>query len=213
MKSIHLYGRWVKPLLDRVFALLMLIAVLPFFLLLFILLGVVQKGKVLFFHERVGENEQRFLLIKLSTMRDREEPLGEHDKNRVTPIGKWLRKLSLDEWPQLINVLKGEMSLVGPRPLLVDYLPHYTDEEKKRHTVRPGITGLAQVNGRNKLDWGLRMKYDIHYVEHLSFWLDAKILLLTLVKLFRFKEADFTDQDAKTFIEYASERERSKVKT
>ena len=129
-----------------------------------------------------------------------------HSPERITKLGKLLRRLSIDELPQLINVLKGEMSLVGPRPLLVEYLEFYNDQEKQRHTVKPGITGLAQVNGRNALEWEKRMDYDRQYVEHLSFWLDFKILILTITQLLKIGQSDFPTQNQEPFIEYAKRR-------
>lgn len=140
---------------------------------------------VFFLHERPGKNGKIFRVIKFKTMTDERDKKGNllSDEMRLTKIGRWMRSTSLDELPQLINVLKGDMSLVGPRPLLVDYLPLYSKEQGRRHEVRPGITGWAQINGRNTISWQEKFKYDVWYVDHLSFKLDIRILFLTLKKV------------------------------
>lgn len=145
------------------------------------------NGKPFFIQPRPGKNEKIFKLIKFKTMNDKRDKLGYllPDEKRLTVVGKFVRKTSLDEIPQLINVIKGDMSLVGPRPLLVEYLPLYNEEQKRRHEVKPGITGWAQVNGRNAISWEEKFKYDVWYVDHLSFILDLKILLLTIKKVFK----------------------------
>lgn len=144
------------------------------------------RGKVFFFQARPGKNNCIFTIIKFKTMNDLKDKNGVllPDEKRLTAIGNFVRKASLDEIPQLINVLKGDMSLIGPRPLLVQYLPLYNEHQKRRHEVRPGITGWAQINGRNAISWKEKFDYDVWYVDHLSFFLDFKIVLLTLKKVF-----------------------------
>ena len=144
-------------------------------------------GNVWFVQERPGKNGIPFKLIKFKTMTDKRTDQGElqSDEERLTPVGKWVRKLSLDELPQLINIVKGEMSFVGPRPWLMEYLPLYNTFQYRRHEVKPGITGWAQVNGRNTLAWKQRFEHDVWYVDHISFWVDLKILFLTVVKVFK----------------------------
>ena len=151
------------------------------------LLFFANKGKIWFIQTRPGRNEQLFKVIKFKTMNDACDVTGKllPDDIRLTRVGKMIRTTSLDELPQLINVLKGEMSVVGPRPLLVEYLPLYNDQQKRRHNVKPGITGWAQVNGRNAISWQQKFALDIWYVDHQSFWLDIKILFLTVIKVFQ----------------------------
>jgi sugar transferase EpsL len=153
----------------------------PLGLCLALLLALTQR-RVLFRQWRPGLHERPFCLLKFSTLRDARpgEDEAAHQVARLTPVGRYLRRYSLDELPQLINVLRGEMSLVGPRPLLMDYLPLYTPEERRRHSVRPGITGWAQVHGRNALPFKQRFQYDLWYIDHRSWWLDSRILALTL---------------------------------
>lgn len=196
------YVSVVKPLLDKIAALMLLIVCAPIGLFLTVILVFTNKGKALFSHNRIGKGEKQFRLYKFRTM----DTGNSNDEVKITVFGKILRKLSLDELPQLINVLKGEMSLVGPRPLLIEYLPYYTDKERTRHHVSPGITGWAQVNGRNKSEWKNRMKDDCYYVKNVSFFLDLRILLLTVVQLFKLKQADFVSQNQETFIEFAKRR-------
>lgn len=193
-----IYLSFVKPLMDRLVALILIIISLPILIIPFLLLVISNRRKVLFFQKRAGKDERIFSIIKLRTMKE----------NGVdsTGVGYILRKLSVDELPQLFNVLKGDMSLVGPRPLLVDYLEHYNNDEQARHAVLPGITGWAQVNGRNLSDWKTRMEHDRYYVDNVSFSLDFKIGLLTLIQLFKFGQADFVDRKQETFIEYAKRR-------
>jgi len=159
----------------------------PFLLLFTILLYVVNNRSPFYLHDRPGMSGRIFRLIKFKTMNDKRDEHGEllPDAERLTPLGRFMRSLSLDEFPQLINVLKGDMSLIGPRPLLVRYLPLYNARQSRRHEVRPGMTGWAAVKGRNAQTWEQKLESDVWYVEHLSFWLDAKILLMTLVKVVR----------------------------
>jgi undecaprenyl phosphate N,N'-diacetylbacillosamine 1-phosphate transferase len=182
-----LYTNFVKPLLDKVVALIVLTVASPLLFITWILLVVVNKGPAWFIQPRPGKNGEIFHIIKFKTMSDARDASGNllSDEARLTAIGKLVRKLSLDELPQLINVLKGDMSIVGPRPLLVEYLPLYNAQQKRRHAVRPGITGWAQVNGRNAISWEQKFEYDIWYVDHCSFFIDTKILFLTIVKVFK----------------------------
>jgi len=172
---------------DRLSALLLLILLLPVFLIITVVI-LLSYGRPVFFRQvRPGLNEKPFELMKFRTMKDIYTENGNllPDEERITRVGKWLRKLSLDELPQFINVLKGEMSMVGPRPLLMEYLPLYNDRQKRRHLVKPGITGWAQVNGRNALSWEAKFDLDVWYVDHWSLALDFKILGLTLVKVIK----------------------------
>jgi len=159
----------------------------PFLLIAMWVLAISNKGKVWFVQPRPGENEKIFQVIKFKTMNDACNEKGEllPDEARLTWMGNIIRKTSLDELPQLINVLKGDMSIVGPRPLLIEYLPLYNEDQRRRHRVKPGITGWAQVNGRNAISWQQKFNYDVWYVDHLSFGLDLKILFLTMTKVFK----------------------------
>ncbi len=183
-----LYRHFFKRLFDFVIALVGLIILSPLFLILWIGLSIANNkgGGAFFLQERPGKDEKIFKVIKFKTMNDRRDENGNllPDSERLTTIGRWIRSLSLDELPQLINVLKGDMALVGPRPLLVQYLPLYDDVQRRRHEVRPGITGWAQVNGRNLLLLSKKFEYDVWYVDHLSFQLDVKIIFLTIQNVF-----------------------------
>jgi len=182
-----IYCNYIKPLIDRLLAFVLLICLSPLILVTGILVYL-KIGKPIFFTQtRPGKNEKLFCIYKFRTMTDKVNMNGEllSDEERLTSFGMWLRKLSLDELPQLFNVLKGEMSFVGPRPLLIEYLPRYNKEQKKRHNVKPGITGWAQVNGRNAISWKDKFVLDVWYVEHLGFMLDVKIMWLTLWKVLR----------------------------
>jgi lipopolysaccharide/colanic/teichoic acid biosynthesis glycosyltransferase len=159
----------------------------PLLCVVIVLLAIANKGKIFFIQERPGLNGRLFYIVKFRTMNDKTDAEGNllSDDVRLTVVGKWVRKLSLDEIPQLLNVIRGDMSLIGPRPLLVEYLPLYSKEQSKRHTVRPGITGWAQVNGRNAIDWATKFKLDVHYVENISVALDFKILWMTVMKVLK----------------------------
>ncbi len=172
----------IKRFFDIVFALLLLLFTLPITIFFTLLLIFANSGKPFFIQERPGKNERIFKLIKFKTMTDKKDENGSllSDENRMTIIGTLVRKTSLDEIPQMINVLKGDMSLIGPRPLLVQYLSLYSKEQKKRHLVRPGITGWAQVNGRNAIGWQKKFELDVWYVENQSFILDIKIFFRTI---------------------------------
>jgi undecaprenyl phosphate N,N'-diacetylbacillosamine 1-phosphate transferase len=181
------YVSILKPLFDRLTAFAALIIASPILVWSVILLWFANKGNVWFLQERPGKDGKIFKVIKFKTMTDERDAQGNllPDDKRLTAVGKFVRKTSLDELPQMINVLKGDMSIVGPRPLLVEYLPLYNQQQKRRHEVKPGITGWAQVNGRNTLDWPERFACDVWYVDHISFALDIKILFLTIVKVFK----------------------------
>jgi undecaprenyl phosphate N,N'-diacetylbacillosamine 1-phosphate transferase len=182
-----MYNNFFKPLFDFTASLIALILLSPMLLLLIVVLAFVNKGQPFFFQQRPGKNGVVFKLIKFKTMRDAFDNKGVclSDKKRITPFGGFVRKSSLDELPQLINVVKGDMSLIGPRPLLVKYVPLYSKTQIRRHEVKPGITGWAQVNGRNAIDWNRKFELDVWYVDDLSFALDMKILFLTVLKVFK----------------------------
>lgn len=181
-----MYVKYFKPFLDIILAFVGLVLLSPLIAVLIILLAICFKGKPFFVHPRPGKNERIFNLIKFKSMSD----ATDRDGNllpfhlRVTKVGRFIRQFSLDEIPQLFNVLKGDMSLIGPRPLLPEYLERYNEFQKRRHEVLPGITGWAQVNGRNTISWEEKFNYDVYYVDHLSFKLDLKIILLTIKKVF-----------------------------
>jgi len=181
-----LYCNFFKRPFDFLTSLLLFIFLLPFFLLVSVLLCFFNEGKVFFLQPRPGLNGKVFRVIKFKTMNDRRNSSGQllPDADRLTALGKFIRKTSLDEIPQLLNVIKGDMSLVGPRPLLVEYLPLYDETQKRRHEVRPGITGWAQVNGRNAISWPQKFAYDVYYVDNVSLMMDIKILFLTVKKVF-----------------------------
>jgi undecaprenyl phosphate N,N'-diacetylbacillosamine 1-phosphate transferase len=182
-----LYKSFFKPFFDFFCALTFFLILSPLFILIILLLLIANNGKPFFFQERPGKKGKIFNVIKFKTMNDKKDAEGNllPDADRLTGIGKFVRKTSLDEIPQLLNVIKGDMSLIGPRPLLVEYLPLYNEKQSRRHEVKPGITGWAQVNGRNAISWEQKFEYDVWYVEHLSFLLDFKIIWLTLKKIFK----------------------------
>jgi len=183
-----MYKHFFKRFFDIVIASVGLIVLSPLFLILWIWLSIANKGAGAFFlQERPGKDERLFKVIKFKTMTDERDSDGNMlpDAVRLTRIGKFVRSTSLDEIPQLLNVIKGDMSLVGPRPLLVQYLPLYDEVQRRRHEVRPGITGWAQVNGRNAISWEQKFDYDVWYVDHVSLSLDFKILMRTIRKVFK----------------------------
>ncbi len=179
--------RFSKRLFDLLATTLGLIITLPLMLVLFLLVWIFLGTPVLFRQQRPGYKRRPFITYKFRTMTNRCEPDGNPlpDSERLTPFGRFLRSTSLDDLPQLFNVLRGEMSLVGPRPLLMQYLERYTPEQMRRHDVLPGMTGWAQINGRNALDWQEKFRLDVWYADHWSFWLDMKILILTPWKVFK----------------------------
>ena len=181
-----MYRNYIKRLLDIVISLVALIVLSPVLLIVAILVRCKLGSPVIFYQERPGYNEKIFKLCKFRTMTDERDEEGNllPDSVRLTKFGRILRTTSLDELPELWNILKGDMSMIGPRPLLISYLPYYTEEERLRHTVRPGLTGLAQVRGRNLLDWDKRFATDVEYVRNLTFAMDVKIFFLTIKKVF-----------------------------
>jgi len=184
------YKLFIKRYIDFIGALILIVILLPIFLTILFFLFFANKGNPFFTQERPGKGEKIFKILKFKTMNDLKNSSGEllPDSKRLTKIGKVIRKTSLDEIPQILNVLKGEMSFIGPRPLLIRYLPYYTEQEKKRHTIRPGITGLAQISGRNLLNWDERLAKDIKYTEELSAQLDFKIFIKTITNVLTSKD-------------------------
>ena len=183
-----MYKHFVKRFFDFVGPRTALCVLSPVFLITCIALHFANEGAgVFFFQERPGKDENIFKIIKFKSMNDAKDKNGKllPDPERLTKVGAFIRKTSIDELPQLINVLKGDMSFIGPRPLLIRYLPYYTEREKLRHTVRPGMSGLAQVNGRNTASWNEKLEHDAYYAEHLSFVLDLKILFKTVYKVLK----------------------------
>ena len=180
-----MYKTYVKRLLDLIAASILLLIFLPIIIICFIILLIVNKGDALFFQVRPGYQSRPFTILKFKTMHDGRDFNGNllPDEVRLTRIGKFFRRLSIDELLQLINVIKGDMSLVGPRPLLTQYLTRYTPEQTRRHNVKPGITGWAQINGRNSISWEEKFKLDLEYVEMISFSLDMKILWMTFLNV------------------------------
>jgi len=185
-----MYPNFIKRIFDFILASIGIIVLSPLIFLITIILFIANKGKPFFIQNRPGKNEQIFKIIKFKTMNDATDENGHllPDNKRLTIVGSIIRKLSLDEIPQLFNVIKGDMSLVGPRPLLVQYLPYYTEREKLRHRVRPGITGYAQINGRNLINWDERLEMDVQYVENLTFKLDIYILIKTIINVIKRKD-------------------------
>lgn len=187
MERVFSYQYSLKPILDFILALVVFIVFLPIFIFITVGLFWVNKGYPFFFQLRPGKDGKLFTIIKFKTMNDKRDSDGKYlpDAERLTSIGKWIRKTSLDELPQLINVLKGEMSLIGPRPLLPFYLDLYNDFQRRRNEVKPGITGWAQVNGRNQISWEKKFELDVWYVDNVSILLDVKILFLTIIKVLK----------------------------
>ena len=181
-----MYRHFYKFIFDFILSLVGLTVLSPVFLIVTICLYFANNGKPFFFQLRPGKNGKIFKIIKFKTMNDKKDAHGNllPDAERLTPVGAFVRKTSLDEIPQLLNVIKGDMSLIGPRPLLPSYLPLYNDFQRRRNDVKPGITGWAQVNGRNAISWERKFELDVWYVDHMSFLLDLKILLLTVKKVF-----------------------------
>ncbi len=181
-----MYKNYFKTLIDKILSLLGMVFLCPVFIVVTFALLIDNKGKAFFTQDRPGKNGKIFKIIKFKTMNDKKDAQGNllSDADRLSVFGKIVRKTSLDEIPQLFNVLIGNMSLIGPRPLLPEYLPLYNSFQNKRHLVKPGITGWAQVNGRNAITWQKKFELDVWYVNHLSFWLDIKIIFLTIKKVF-----------------------------
>lgn len=187
---MNMYEKYFKRLLDILLSGGALIILSPVLLIVALLVRIKLGSPVLFKQERPGLNERIFMLYKFRTMTDEKDEHGKllPNNQRSTKLGNILRKTSIDELPSLINILKGDMSIVGPRPLIVEYLPYYTDRERTRHNVRPGLTGLAQVNGRNFLKWEERFAFDLDYIENMSFYLDLKICINTIIKFLKNNE-------------------------
>lgn len=206
-----MYRKYIKRLLDFVFSLLALLFLSPFLLIVTLWLHFANKGAGAFFsQERPGKDEKIFRLYKFKSMTDERDADGNllPDAQRLTPIGRFIRKTSIDELPQLWNVLKGDMSFIGPRPLLVRYLPYYTEQERLRHLVRPGLSGWAQVNGRNYLNWDDRLSKDVYYVKEYSFLFDCKILFVTLKKVINGRDVSIIPSS--TLLDLDIERQKNK---
>lgn len=182
-----MYNFFFKRVIDIILSLSVLTLLSPIFLIVFVLLLFANNGKAFFVQKRPGKSEKIFKIMKFKSMNDKKGVDGEllPDEDRITRVGRFVRKTSLDEIPQLLNVLKGDMSLIGPRPLLVDYLPLYSEEQSRRHDIRPGITGWAQVNGRNAISWEKKFEFDVWYVDNCSFFLDMKIFWMTFLKVIK----------------------------
>lgn len=201
-----MYRKFLKRFLDIVLSLFGLIVLSPLMLIVYILVVLLLGFPGIFKQERPGKNEKIFKLYKFRTMTDEKDKSGKllSDEKRLTKFGKFLRSTSIDELPELFNILKGDMSLVGPRPLLVEYLPYYTKREHHRHDVRPGLTGLAQVSGRNMVGWEERLKIDLKYVDHVTFCQDAKIFFSTIVQVV--KRSGISDGKSETMSNLIKER-------
>ena len=212
-KIKYMYKNFFKRFFDFWIALIALICISPLLLAVTIWLHFANKGAGAFFtQERPGKDEKIFKVIKFKSMTDERDEEGNllSDAERLTKVGKFVRSTSIDELPQLINVLKGDMALIGPRPLLVKYLPYYSTHENSRHSVRPGITGWAQVHGRNHVLWEERFKYDVYYVEHLSMTLDMKIILMTINNVLQKKDIEVAP-NLIDFDEYRRQQQSGKI--
>ena len=185
-----MYAKYIKRTLDLILSLMALIVLMPLMIIIGILVRINLGSPIIFKQKRPGKNEKIFTLYKFRTMTDKRDIDGNllPDEYRLTKFGKFLRSTSLDELPELINIIKGDMAIVGPRPLLVEYLPYYTEEEKHRHDVRPGLTGLAQVNGRNLLEWDERLKKDLEYINSISVKNDLFIIFRTIINVIKRKD-------------------------
>lgn len=204
-----MYKKYIKRILDIILSLIAIIITLPIFLIVGILILIFIGQPAIFRQKRPGKNEKIFTMYKFRTMTNKKDEDGNllPDELRLTKLGKFLRKTSLDEIPEFINILKGDMSFVGPRPLLVEYLPYYTEEEHHRHDVRPGLTGLAQVSGRNLLNWDDRFKKDIEYVNNITFKNDLKIAFKTI--LIVLKKEGINSKKTVTMTSLIDERKKS----
>ena len=196
----------LKSLFDKTLALFLIILFSPIYIVVSLLIFFKMGSPILFRQKRPGYKEKIFGIYKFRTMTNEKDEFGNllPDDKRLVGIGKFIRSTSLDELPQLFNVLKGEMSFVGPRPLLVEYLPLYNDKQKRRHDVKPGITGWAQVNGRNAISWEQKFDYDVWYVDNQSFWLDIKILWLTFLKVV--KRSDISSSTSSTMEKFTGSK-------
>ena len=191
-----MYKHFIKPLCDKLLALVLLVVLSPIILGTMLLLAIANRGMVFFTQERPGKNEKIFKVIKFKTMNDRTDAEGNllPDADRLTAVGRFVRSTSIDELPQIFNVLKGDMSFIGPRPLLVQYLPLYSAEQRRRHEVTPGISGWAQVNGRNAISWSKKFDLDVWYVDHVSLLTDLKVFWLTIYNILRRKDINQAGQ-------------------
>lgn len=203
-----MYAKYFKRILDFLLSLIALIVLSPILIIIAILVRVKLGSPVIFKQQRPGKNEKIFTLYKFRSMTDKRDENGNllPDSERLTKFGKALRSTSLDELPELFNILKGDMAIVGPRPLLVEYLPLYNEEQKQRHNVRPGLTGLAQVNGRNTISWEEKFNEDINYVKNITFKGDIKIILKTIIKVF--KREGITQKDKATIERFNGNKEK-----
>ena len=192
-----MYAKYIKRILDLILSLMALILLMPLMLIIGILVAINLGNPIIFKQKRPGKDEKIFTLYKFRTMTDEKDEKGKllPDSQRLTKFGKFLRSTSLDELPELINILKGDMSIVGPRPLLVEYLELYNEEQKHRHDVRPGLTGLAQTSGRNAITWEEKFEKDIEYVHNISFIGDVKIIIKTAIKVFKREGISGTNSD------------------
>lgn len=205
----HFYERYLKRLFDVLFAFLLLVILSPLFLLIILFILMFLGRPVFFKQPRVGKNEKIFTIYKFRTMLDLKDEQGNllPDHLRMSKFGNFLRSTSLDELPELVNILKGDMSFIGPRPLLVRYLPLYNDFQRRRHEVRPGLSGLAQVNGRNQISWEEKFELDVYYIDHMSFLLDVKIALSTIKKIL--KREGINQNDFQTMEDFTGSGERN----
>jgi lipopolysaccharide/colanic/teichoic acid biosynthesis glycosyltransferase len=196
-----LYRKYFKRFFDIIISLILIIVASPLILIISIILFFTNKGKTFFIQPRPGKDEKIFNIIKFRTMNEKKNENSEllPGNERITRIGKFIRKSSIDELPQLINVLKGDLSLIGPRPLLTEYLPLYNAFQRRRHEVKPGITGWAQVNGRNEISWGKKFELDMWYVDNISLKVDLTILLLTFKKVFKKESINASNSDTMEF--------------
>lgn len=192
-----------KRIIDFIVAIIAFLALSPLMLVVALMIKFTDKGTILFRQERPGKNCKIFVVYKFRTMTTATEINGKllSDMERITPLGKILRKTSIDELPQLFNIIKGDMSFIGPRPLLVQYLPYYTQEQMRRHSITPGISGWAQVNGRNTISWTERFKLDVWYVDNISLALDIKIIFMTIKKVFKREGVNNSDTNTMTFFD------------
>ena len=204
-----MYKHFFKRVIDFTIALVALLVIWPILLIIYIWLTIANKGAgAIFYQERPGKGEKIFRVMKFKSMTDERDADGNllPNEKRITSVGRFIRKTSLDELPQLINVLKGDMALIGPRPLLPEYLPYYTERERLRHTVRPGISGWAQVNGRNAVKWDDRLEMDAYYVEHLGLMMDVKVILKTIMNVLVRKDIEVVPTGRLLSVERAEQK-------
>lgn len=211
-----MYKHFFKRVIDFTLSLLALLVIWPILLVIYIWLTIANKGAgALFYQERPGKGEKIFRVMKFKSMTDERDADGNllPNEKRITSVGRFIRKTSLDELPQLINVLKGDMALIGPRPLLPEYLPYYTERERLRHTVRPGISGWAQVNGRNAVKWDDRLEMDAYYVEHLGLMMDVKVILKTIKNVLVRKDIEVVPTGRLLSVERAEQKMKNNNST